>query len=89
MQLWYTKAEAEIAASVVAGFAVLQPATAVTDVVIPHSLHPSLTYSDFIYPIHKTLGLPKYFASEHPVKEGAWKPSKDFVDSALKLAPGS
>lgn len=55
LQLWYAKAEAQIAASAIAGSAVLKPAIAVTDVVIPHSLHPSLIYSYFIYPHSQNL----------------------------------
>lgn len=43
------EAEVEIAASTVAGTAVLQPVMAISDVV-PHSLQPSLTYSHFNYP---------------------------------------
>lgn len=50
VQLWHTKAETDIATSAIAGSAALQPAITVTNVVIPQSLHPSLTYSDFIYP---------------------------------------
>lgn len=44
------ESKAEVAASAIAGSAVFQPAAAVTDVIIPHSVRPSLTYSRFIYP---------------------------------------
>lgn len=50
VQLWHTKAETDTATSAIAGSAALQPAITVTNVVIPQSLHPSLTYSHFIYP---------------------------------------
>lgn len=44
------KSKAEVAASARAGSAVFQRAAAVTDVIIPQSIRPSLTYSHFIYP---------------------------------------